>query len=91
VLSRLAIDRQLEEHPDERAARLQNERRAAIIEDCKGIVIFAAPLLFTMIIASASLYMTLLSTNLPPETQRWYQSVLAAILSGGVAFLLGKK
>ena len=30
-----------EEPPDERAARLRAEQRSALIEDCKGVAVFA--------------------------------------------------
>jgi uncharacterized membrane protein len=80
-----------EEHPDERAARLKQENRAAIIESCKDVAIFAALYVFLIVMVAICLYFILFAKTVTPETQRWSQSLLAAILSGTVSFLVGRK
>ena len=59
-----------EELPDERAARLRQESRAAIIEHCKDVAIFAALYVFLIVMVTICLYFILLAKTVPPETQR---------------------
>jgi hypothetical protein len=80
-----------DEHPEERKARLKNEYRAAIIKDFQDVAVFAALYLFLVIMVLVCLYENLFASAVSPETQRWSQSILAAILSGTVSFLVGKK
>jgi hypothetical protein len=80
-----------EEHADDRAARIRNEARAALIEDCKGIVVFAATLLGLSGVASVACYKGLFDPTATPETQRWAQAALTAVVSGSISFLLGRK
>jgi hypothetical protein len=80
-----------EEHPDERAARLTQENRAAIIENCKDVAIFAALYSFTIVMVAVCLYLILFADAVSSATQRWAQSLLAAILSGAVSFMIGRK
>jgi hypothetical protein len=91
VVPRADVTLTREEHPDERAARLKQENRAAIIDNCKDVAIFAALYLFLIGIVALCLYFILFATAVPPETQRWSQSLLAAILSGTVSFMVGRK
>jgi len=46
VVSRGDVTLTREEYPEERAARLRQENRAAIIENCKDVAIFAACIFF---------------------------------------------
>jgi hypothetical protein len=80
-----------EEHPDERTVRLRQEIRAAIIDHCKDVAIFAALYIFLIVMVVVCLYFILFAKAVPPETQRWSQSLLAAILSGTVSFMVGRK
>jgi hypothetical protein len=80
-----------EEYPEERAARLKQENWAVIIANGKDIAIFAALYLFLMAMVAICIYFVLFAKAVPPETQRWSQSLLAAILSGTVSFFVGRK
>ena len=91
-----------EEHPDERAARLKKEAnettarlkqegRAALIKDCQDVASFTVLYLFLIGMVVICVYLILFSATVPPETQRWSQSLLAAILSGTVSFIVGRK
>jgi hypothetical protein len=80
-----------EEYPEERIARLKQENRVAIIENCKDVAIFAALYFFLIGMVAICLYFILVASAVPAETQRWSQSLLAAILSGTVSFMVGRK
>jgi hypothetical protein len=80
-----------DEHPDERAARLKQEDRAAIKKLCEDVAIFAALYLFLVGMVGVCVYFILFASAVPPETQRWSQSLLAAIMSGTVSFMVGRK
>jgi hypothetical protein len=91
VVPRADVTLTREEHPEERVARLKQENRVAIIENCKDVAIFAALYLFLIGMVVICLYFLLFAKAVPPETQRWSQSLLAAILSGTVSFFVGRK
>jgi hypothetical protein len=80
-----------EEHPDDRAARLRREERASIIEEYKGIVVFAVILCGIMSIAALSAYKGLLDPTASPETQRWGQGILTVVMSSAISFFIGRK
>ena len=80
-----------EEHPEERTARLRNEVRAAIIKDCQDVAVFAALYLFLIGMVGICVYFILFAAAVPPETQRWSQSLLAAILRARWRFWSGKR
>ena len=81
----------VEDDPEDKAARRQIESRAAIADLSKDVATFAALYVFLIIMVLISLYLLLIAQSVPPETQRWSQSMLTAILSGGVSFLVGRK
>lgn len=91
VVPRADVTLTREEHPDERAARLKQENRAAIIDSCKDVAIFVALYLFLIGMVIICLYFVVFAKAVPAETQRWSQSLLAAILSGTVSFIIGRK
>jgi len=80
-----------EEHPDERGARLRAERRAALIEDCKGVAVFAVLLVGIVAIGVLSAYEGFFDASAPPDARRWAQTVLAALMTGAVSFVVGRK
>ena len=79
-----------DEHPDERAARLRQEDRVAI-KTMRDVAIFVALYLFLVGMVGVCVYFILFASAVPPETQRWSQSLLAAIMSGTVSFMVGRK
>ena len=80
-----------EEHPENRAARLNNENRAARIEDWKGVAVFITLLLGIVGIALLSAYEGFLDTNAAPDTKRWAQTVLSAVLASSISYVVGRK
>jgi hypothetical protein len=80
-----------EEHVDDRAARIRNEARAALIEDCKGVAVFVGTLLGLGAVACVAGYKGVFDPAANPETQRWAQAVLTAVVSGSISFVLGRK
>jgi predicted permease len=47
--------------------------------------------LFLVGMVGVCVYFILFASTVPPETQRWSQSLLAAIMSGTVSFMVGRK
>lgn len=80
-----------EEHDQDRAARIRREDRAALIDDCKGIVVFACLLLAIGGIAALSVFKGFFDPSATPDTQRWAQQVLTAVVSGSISFVVGRK
>jgi hypothetical protein len=80
-----------EEHPNEMAVRLRQESRATLIDHCKDVAIFVALYLFLITMVLICIYFLLIASSVSPETLRWSQSILTAILSGSVSFLVGRK
>jgi len=80
-----------DEHPDDRAVRLEAERRNARYESYKDITTFAASLLGLILTAAACAYFGLLDNNASPDTKRWAQTVLSSVITGAVSFVVGRK
>lgn len=80
-----------EEHPEDKAARLNNENRAARIEDFKGVAVFATLLLGLIGIALLSAYEGFLDANTSPDTRRWAQTVLSTVVASSISFVVGRK
>ena len=80
-----------EEHPEQRAARLKAEARQSLIEDCKGVAVFVVLLLTVIAVGSIAAYEGFLDTNASPDTKRWGQTILSALMSGGISFVIGRK
>jgi len=79
-----------EEHEDDRAKRLKREDRAALIDDIQRVAVFLVILVALITIGVVAGYEGVISPNASPETQRWCQSVLSAVITGGISFVLGK-
>jgi replication initiation and membrane attachment protein DnaB len=62
-----------------------------LIKDCQDIAVFTALYLFLIGMVAICVYFILFAAAVSPETQRWSQSLLAAILSGTVSFIVGRK
>lgn len=80
-----------EEHDQDRAARIRREDRAALIEDCKGVVVFVCVLLVIGAIAALSVFKGFFDPSATAETQRWAQAILTAVVSGSISFVVGRK
>ncbi len=80
-----------EEHPDELALRIATAHRQSVIEDWKGIIVFAVLLLSILLIGFLAAYVGVFEQNVQPDTRKWAQTVLTIVVSGGVSFVVGRK
>jgi len=80
-----------DEHDEERGARLRAEQRTALLADVKGVVLFVALLVGVITVTGICGWLALFSPDSPLETQHWAQTMLAAVVSGAVSFLVGRK
>lgn len=80
-----------DEHEADRAARIRREDRAALIEDCKGVVVFACVLLAIAGVTALSVFKGFFDAQASAETQRWAQGVLTVVVSSSVSFVVGRK
>jgi hypothetical protein len=80
-----------EEHPEQRATRLKTEARQSLIEDCKGVAVFVILLLAIIAVGLIAAYEGLWDHDASPETKRWGMTMLSALVSGGVSFVVGRK
>jgi hypothetical protein len=72
-----------EEHPEDRTAPLRAERRGALIEDYKGIAVFAVLLVGMVAIGILSACEGFFDGHCVAGYQgRWSQTILAALMSG---------
>jgi hypothetical protein len=75
-----------EEDPEDKASRRRIEGRAAFIDHCKDVAIFVALYLFVILMVLISLYFLVIAQSVSPENQKWFQTILTALLSGSVSF-----
>jgi hypothetical protein len=80
-----------EEHPEERTARLRAEQRGALIEDCKGVAVFVVLLAGVAALGVLSAYEGLFDAGASTDTRRWSQTVLSALMTGAISFVVGRK
>lgn len=80
-----------EEHPDDRAARLKTEARRDVIHDCKEMVIFAVLMAAIVAVGVIAAYEGVWDTTASPDTKRWGQTILSAVVAGGISFVAGRK
>jgi hypothetical protein len=78
------------ERDDERAARLANEKRAALWADIRSMVLFFVVLVAVIALAIVCGHLVFFDKTASAETQKWAQTALTALVSGGVAFLFGR-
>jgi hypothetical protein len=80
-----------DEHPDDRAARLRAEQRAALIENGKGVAVFAVLLLALVGLGLLAVYEGVFDATASAETRHWAQTILAALVTGAISFVVGRK
>lgn len=78
------------EREDERTNRLAAEKRAKLLGDIKEMVVFVVVLIVVVVIAGLCAYMIFFDKAATPDAQKWAQTALTALLSGGVSFLFGR-
>src|SRR5215472_2607950 len=79
-----------------RASRRKSRPAQARGQGCKNkklrrycYLCSSVPFLVGMVVVCS--YFGVFASAVPPETQRWSQSILAAILSGTISFMVGRK
>jgi hypothetical protein len=75
-----------EENADERASRLRRER----VELWKGTVLFLATLAGVAAVGAVAGYAAFLAEGVDEPTRQRAHTLLVAVVSGGVSFLLGR-
>ena len=80
-----------EEHTDDRAARLQSEKRRALIHDCKEVVIFLVLLFAVIAVGIIAANESFWDKDAGPEARHWGQTILSAVMTGGISFVAGRK
>jgi hypothetical protein len=78
------------ERDDERAVRLVKEKRGALWEDIRNITLFFVVLIALLVLAVLCANLIFFDKGATPETQKWAQTALTALVSGGAAFLFGR-
>jgi hypothetical protein len=79
-----------EEHADDRASRLKNTDRQSLIEDWLGAITYVVILVGLVVIATVSGYKGMISPTTPSDTQHFCQTLLAAVVSGGISYVVGR-
>jgi hypothetical protein len=80
-----------EEHADDRAARLKTEGRRDLIRDYKDVVVFTVVLMAIIVVGAIAAYEALWDASASPDTKRWSQTVLSAVMAGGISFVVGRR
>jgi len=78
------------ERDDERAARIASEKRATLLADIRSMVLFFVVLIALIALASLCGHLIFFDKTASPETQKWAQTALTALVSEGAAFLFGR-
>ena len=79
-----------EEHADERASRLRREERRERVELWKGATLFFVTLAGVVAVGAVAGYVALLAAGVDEPTRQRAHTLLVAVVSGGVSFLLGR-
>jgi len=79
------------EHDSDRAVRLVKEKREALWEDIRNITLFFVVLIALLVLAVLCCNLIFFDKSASPETQKWAQTALTALVSGGAAFLFGQR
>jgi len=80
-----------EEHDDDRQARLKTAARRELIHDITEVVVFAVLLIGIVAVGIIAFYEGFWDTTANPDTRRWSQTILSAVMAGGLSFVAGKK
>ena len=67
-----------------------DERAARIASDIRSMVLFFVVLIALIALASLCGHLIFFDKTASPETQKWAQTALTALVSGGAAFLFGR-
>ena len=78
-----------DETPEERAARLRSEERRDRVEHFKEVTLFVVAVGGIVVLGAVCGWVAL-DAQADAETRKWAQTLLTAIVSGGLAFLFGR-
>ena len=78
------------ERDDERAARIAAEKRVKLFADIRGMVLFFVVLVALIALAVLCGHLIFFDQTATQETQKWAETALTALVSGGAAFLFGR-
>jgi len=90
IFARSAVTVEPPEHDDERAARLIKEKREARLEDIRSMTLFFVVLIALLALGVLCGNLVFFDKTASLETQKWAQTALTALVSGGAAFLFGR-
>jgi hypothetical protein len=88
---RASISIDPEETPEEHVARLRRESREAILEIVKGYVVFFVVVVGIVFISALCAYEAVFDPTASVDTKRFAWTLLSALFSGSVSFVLGQK
>ena len=89
ALRRASISIEPEENPEKRTERLRRERAEARFELVKRYVLFFVFVVALALVGAISAYEATVDVTATPETKRWAQTVLSALLTGALSFIVG--
>jgi hypothetical protein len=87
---RSAVTVEPPEHDDERAVRLIKEKREARLEDIRSMTLFFVVLIALLVLGVLCGNLVFFDKTASPDSQKWAQTALTALVSGGAAFLFGR-
>jgi hypothetical protein len=90
IFAKSAVTLEPSEHDDEREVRLIKEKRQALFEDVRNITLFFVVLIALLVVAVLCGKLIFFDKTATPETQKWAETALTALISGGAAFLFGR-
>ena len=90
ALGRASISIEPEENPEERAERLKRERAEGRFELFKRYVLFIVFITALTAVGAVSAYEAAFDPGASADTKRWAQTVLSALLTGAVSFIVGQ-
>ncbi len=90
ALDRASITIGSPETPEERQHRLDRDREKQRYELFKSYVVFIGLFSTLTAVAAVCLYAAVFDQAASPDTKRWAQTVLSAILAGAISFVVGQ-
>jgi len=90
IFERSAVTLAPSERDDERNVRLIKEKRGALFEDIRNISLFFIIVICLLVLGGLCVKLVFFDKDATAETQKWAETVLTALASGGAAFLFGR-
>ena len=80
-----------EEHHEDRAVRLKTAARRDLLDDCKDVIVFVVLFVAIVGVSGIAAYEGFWDTTASVEAKRWGQTILSAVMTGGISFVAGRK